>query len=343
MVAVLWWVAELLGDGPAVVGHVLAWFPVVSAVITAAVVYLIAVRVTDDRRVGFAAVLVLALIPGHALRTSIGFADHHAFDYPWLAATALALVALVTFDGTDPRETQQWVWSVVLGVGVGAQVLAWEAGPLLVAPLALVVVGRTLTAVAAGRSPLSFGLPIATGLAVAAAFAGVVHVTAGWHAPVVAFTPALLLVGAVGAIGVAELVSRTTGEVRHLAIVDGVGVVVALLTLRVGLPEYWATLAGRLGVLFDNSGIAETFGLFSTSSFGFIFLLGFTLLLALPAMVVGVRRAVEDDRWLVATVYAWYFLLLASIQVAALGARRAVTHSRSGHARDAVSPVHLVR
>ena len=41
--------------GPWSAGHVLAWYPVVSAVVTALLVYVLAVRLTDDARVGLAA------------------------------------------------------------------------------------------------------------------------------------------------------------------------------------------------------------------------------------------------------------------------------------------------
>lgn len=97
LVATLWWVAELLGSGPEIAGHVLAWYPIVSAVLTAVLVYLLAVRVTDDRRVGVAAVLILALVP---------------------------------FDAKDLRRPRAIAWGLGLGVAVAGQVLAWEAGPL---------------------------------------------------------------------------------------------------------------------------------------------------------------------------------------------------------------------
>jgi dolichyl-diphosphooligosaccharide--protein glycosyltransferase len=82
MVATLYWLSDLFGGTASSVGTVMAWYPVASALLTGLLLYVLAVRLTDDRRVGLAAVVFLATTPAHALRTSLGFADHHAFDYP---------------------------------------------------------------------------------------------------------------------------------------------------------------------------------------------------------------------------------------------------------------------
>jgi len=319
MVATLWWLSELLGGTPGVAGHVLAWYPVVSAVVTAALVYFITVWVTEDRRVGVAAVLVFALIPGHALRTSLGFADHHAFDFPWLAATALCLVALGRRNGPELRTPRTWAASGGLGVAVAAQTLAWEAGPLLIAAVGPVVVVTALADVHTGRSPLRHAVPLVVGVAVGAALAALVHVVVGWHTEQVAFAPALLLAGSVVALVVAEGVYRATGDARHLAAADAVGTVVGVLVFRAALPEYWTRLQGELDRLFRSDSIAETAGLLDPDSVGFLYLFGFALALALPFMAMGARRAVDDDRWLVASVYGWYFFLLATFQVRFVG------------------------
>jgi len=318
-VAALWWVSELLGGGAATVGHVLAWYPVASAVATAGLVYLLAVRVTGDRRVGLASILVLAILPGHALRTSLGFADHHAFDYPWLAATALCLVVLATMDRERLRGPTGVLVTLGFGVAVAAQVLAWEAGPLLIAPIGLVVVGRALADVHAARSPVPAGVPVLAGLAVAAGLTWLAHATFGWHTTVVASAPTLLLAGAAGALAVAVAVHRTTGDVRHLAVADGLAVVLAVGVVVLALPDAWATLTNRLDFLFSSHAAVETNSLFDPASFDFLLLFGFGLVLALPVMVLAVRAAVDDARWLIATVYAWYFFALATIQVRFVG------------------------
>lgn len=94
LVVTLWTVALLVdgstGDG----GWVLAWYPVVLAAITALLLDLMAVEESGDRRVALAAVYLFAVVPGHPMRTSLGFTDHHAYDYFWLALTVLSLVVI---------------------------------------------------------------------------------------------------------------------------------------------------------------------------------------------------------------------------------------------------------
>src|SRR6056297_3448432 len=68
MVGTLWWFTNLLGGGDAA-GWVLAWYPAVSALVVATLVYALAVRVTDDRRVALSSVVFLAVIPAFAYRT----------------------------------------------------------------------------------------------------------------------------------------------------------------------------------------------------------------------------------------------------------------------------------
>jgi len=322
MVATLWWVASLFGGSKAVIGHVLAWYPVVSALVTGVLLYLLAVRVSSDRRVGLASVLFLAFIPGHAFRTSLGFADHHAFDYPWLGLTALALVVALTTvtDRASLRRPQPWVAAVGIGVGIAGQVLAWEAGPLLVLPVGLVVLGQTLLDVANDRSPLVRNAPVLAGVSLGAILAGGIHAVAAWQTALVASTPALLTAGTIVVIATAEATRRLGGTVRQLAAVDVALGVVGLVVFRFGFTDQWGTFSSRLDTLFRSDGIAETYGLFSADAFGFLFLLGLTLFLALPAMVWGVTLARSDQSgWLVASSYTWVLFALAVIQVRFVG------------------------
>ncbi|MFC7174642.1 glycosyltransferase family 39 protein [Haloplanus litoreus] len=113
-------------------GVALAVYPLVATVVSGVLVYATAARITDDFRVGLASVLWLATMPVHAWRTSLGGGDHHAFDYLWVALTLYCLVALL---GEAERNRRRA--ALGLGVAVGAQVLAWEGGPLLVLPAAL--------------------------------------------------------------------------------------------------------------------------------------------------------------------------------------------------------------
>jgi len=317
-VATLWWVSELLGGGAAVVGDVMAWYPVVTAVSTGLFVYLLAVTVTNDRRVGLAAVLLFAIVPGHALRTSLGFADHHAFDYLWLALTALTLTVLAGTD-RDTLNPRTWLASAGLGIAVAGQTLSWESAPLLIAAVGLAVVALTLAAVDGEQSPLLAGIPILVGLALAAGTAAVGHVVVGWHTPRVAFSPALILAVSALVVVVSTLVHRTTGDVRHLAVIDAVLFAVALAVFRASRPEDWAALTSGTERLTAERNIAETVGLFDPETVGVLLLLGFTLVIALPAMVRGVQRARTRLTWAVPTAYVWYFLGLSTLSVRFVG------------------------
>jgi len=363
LVATLWWVAELLGGTTETIGHVLAWYPVVSAVVSGVFVYLLAVRVTSDRRVGLASVLFLALVPGHALRTSLGYADHHAFDYPWLGLTALALlVALTTArDRASLRSPVPWAAGALVGVGVAGQVLAWEAGPLLVVPVGVAVAAKTLLDVETGRDPLVANVPAIAGVGLGAVLVWTIHTSWGWHTELVASTPLLLFLGVCGVVATAAVVARAGGTARQLAAVDAVAFVAGLLAVRRLFTERWTEAFSRTDSLFRSDAIAETIGLFDPGTMGFLLLFGFALVMALPAMVLGVQFATRDRAdWLVVTAYAWYFLGLAAIQVRFVGelatfaalfagyafvwlaARvelaRPVTGERAGHLTDALVP-----
>ena len=322
MVATLWWVAQMLGGTTQTIGHVLAWYPVVSAVISGVFVYLLAVRVTSDRRVGLAAVLVLALTPGHALRTSLGFADHHAFDYPWLGLTALALLLAMTTarDRASLRSPVPWVAGALVGAGVAGQVLAWEAGPLLIVPVGVAVAGKTLLDAEAGREPLLVNLPIIVGTGLGAALVWIAHTDWAWHTELVASTPILLFVGVCSVVVTAAVVTRAGGTTWQLAAVEGVAFVLGVVTIRSQFTERWDEAFSRTDALFRSDAIAETVGLFNPGTLGFLLLFGFALVMALPVMVLGVRLAARDRAdWLVVTAYAWYFLGLAAIQVRFVG------------------------
>jgi len=322
MVATLWWVAQVLGGTTETIGHVLAWYPVISAVISAVLVYLLAVRMTSDRRVGLASILFLALVPGHALRTSLGFADHHAFDYPWLGLTALALLVVMTTarGRASLRSPVPWLAGALVGVGIAGQVLAWEAGPLLLVPVGIAVTAKTLLDVDTGRSPLLANVPVVGGTGLGAVLVWTVHTDWGWHTELVASTPTLLFLGVSSVVAVASVVARVGGSAQQLAAVDVVAFVVGLVAVRELFTGRWNEAFGRTDTLFRSDAIAETVGLFDPASLGVLLLFGFALVMALPVMVLGVQLASRDRAdWLVVTAYAWYFLGLAAVQVRFVG------------------------
>ncbi|QLG61101.1 hypothetical protein [Halorarum salinum] len=331
LVATLWLASSVLGGTPEVAGHVLAWYPIVSAIITALLVYLITVTITDDRRIAIAAVAMFAVVPAHAYRTSLGFADHHAFDYPWLALTVLGIVIVAQeaqrLDATVDDSSglrgllppKRAAAMLAIGVGVGGQTLAWDASPLLIAPIGLYLAADALRAVRAGESPLPTSGPVLLGTILGAIIAWTAHTTVEWHTTLVASAPALVAIGGIGVLVAGELAYRLDQPAKVLAGIEGVGLVAGIVALTTLRPEYWARLTtGVTDRLLARRAIAETQGLFG-QSFGWLLLIGLVLVLALPYMAWGIRLALEDERWLVPTVYSWYFLVLATIQVRFLG------------------------
>jgi len=116
------------------------------------------------------------------------------------------------------------------------------------------------------------------------------------------------------------VIAQLGGMAKHLAAVDGIGAfLVVVLGPRVA-SERWNQAFARTDSLFRDDAIAETYGLFDPGTLGFLLLFGFALLLALPVMVWAIHN-VADDRadWLVLTIYAWYFLALAALQVRFVG------------------------
>lgn len=321
LVTTLWSLTQLAGGTDMGAGVVLALYPVVAAVLSAGFVYALASSATADRRVGLAAVGLLAVTPGHALRTSLGFADHHAFDYLWLTLTALSVTLLVR-EAIDESGRRSWLtWLAVLGttVGVTGQVLAWEAGPLLLIPLGLFLSCVVPIAVAKGWSPTRVAGPVLAGITIAGAAVWTIHQTLGWHTTIVASAPLLLSAGGIGMIVAGESVRKLGLSVRTLVLVEILGLVAGLVGLGAVVPSFSTRLTEGVTVeLLRGGGIAETGGLFG-SSFGWLLLFGFSFVLAVPYLVWCTVRVRESVETLPTVVYAWYFVLLAVTQVRFVG------------------------
>ncbi len=319
MVATLWWLTNLLGGADAS-GLVLAWYPVVSALVVSLLVYALAVRVTGDRRVGLASVAFLAVSPAFAYRTGLGFADHHAFDYPWLVLTALTLVVLAEVDSESLRTSRTLIGSAVLGVAVAGQVLAWEAGPLLVGALGVYVATRAVTDVRADRSPLVSTAPVLAGLALTSILVHLAHTGFGWHTDVVAYSPVLLLVGVVAVSLLGEAIRRVGMPTYVLGTAEVAGALSGLALVFSFLPSYASVLSYRLDFLLFRGGIAENKSMFAGGPSGVllgpILELGFAWVLALPMLGWATWRVYRRDNpaWVVVCVYGWYFLVLATLQ-----------------------------
>lgn len=314
MIVTLGWFVNLSGGGSTASGVILALYPVVSALVTGVVVYLLAVRVTVDRRIGLAAVGLFAVIPGHAFRTGLGFADHHAFDYLWLALTAFALVALLTRRDGD----RAVLLAGLLGVAVAAQTLAWEASPLLLLPLAVAIAVVAPLELHRGRDPTRILAPVGGGLAFATALVLAAHAGLGWHSRIVAAAPVLVLAGTVGVLVATLAVERVGLSARALVVIEVLGLAVTTLAMTRLIAPLTGRVGRRLAFLFGATGIAETTSV--VGEFGFVsgplIMLGFTPLLGVPAMAWAAGRAVGRGEAALAalTVYAWYFLGLSVVQ-----------------------------
>ncbi|QLH81255.1 laminin G [Halosimplex pelagicum] len=323
MIVTAWWWSALFGGSAHIAGLVLAWYPVVAAVVAGLAVYLLAVQVTGDRRIGLATLALYAVIPVNAYRTMIGFADHHAFDYVWLALTLLSLGILATARGTD-RMYRGDILAGVLGlsIGVAAQTLAWRGGPLLILPVGLYVLSRTLLDVREGRSPVQTSGPLLAGLGGAAVLSVVSHLGWGWLPTYRAAAPLLLVVGSAFVIAIGEANHRIEYSAKATAVeifsLGGVG----FAALWVTVPAVSSGLSAFVTYMqtYTGSGIAETQSLIGGEGglfLGPLLLFGFILFLSLPYLALLTVRGVRTDtpHWLLLSIYGWYFLLLSLIQL----------------------------
>lgn len=321
LVTTLWWGASLLGGGKHTIGVVLAWYPVVSAVFTALIVYVLGTRLFEDARVGVASVVMLAVIPVHAFRAGLGFADHHAFDYFWLMVTVLALVMLAERSGRDGLRSQgTWASAGLLGIAVAGQALAWDNSPILISVIGAYVAIRVLSDVRAEASPIIEHAPLMVGLTLATTITHLAHTGFGWHTDQVAYAPAFVLVGIVGITILAEFVYRLSLPTTALAGGEVVGAIVGWFGLQTVLPTYAQRLTERTGFLFTTQEVVEAASLFGSQMgtiIGPIVVFGFVFVLGLPYLVWGCWRAYHEHRpsWLVLGVYGWYFLGFSVIQI----------------------------
>lgn len=315
MVSTMYLLAALLGGTATAAGTVLAWYPVVSALLTGLVVYLLAVRLTKDRRIGLASVLVLATMPAHAFRTSLGYADHHVFSYSWLAVTALALVVLAQRDDTGSRDPVSWALGGGVGLGIAGQILSWENGMVLLVPVVLYVMLVPVLDLRAGRSPLRSSAPLVGGLAVGAVVVQAVHTVLGWHTGFVAATPVLVFGGAIGVLLCAEGIRRAALTPRILLGIELVGGVSGLFLLQSVAPTIWSEIQFKLDRFVSSRNIVETNALI-TGDLTWLYYLGLAIFLAAPVVLWASRQARAGSRaWLAATLYTVWTTVLALFQI----------------------------
>jgi dolichyl-diphosphooligosaccharide--protein glycosyltransferase len=319
LVVALWLVALPASGSPWATGAVVAVYPVVAALATGLLVYGLAARAAGDARVGLAALALFATTPAHAYRSGLGMADHHAFDYLWLALTAYALVTLLSSTpGTDGdgRDRRTRLFVVALGAGVAGQVLAWEAGPLLVAPVGVAVAASAPLLLARGRTDRL--RPVATGTGLAAAAVGAAHLLLGWHTTPVAGSVALLFAGCLGVAALAALAARLDLSWPALAVVEAAVAAAAAGAAWVALPDLVAALEAGIGRLTRDSGIGEASSLIEDygAVFGPLIILGFAPFLGalgVPGALGRIRRT-GDPAPVVVLVYTAHFGALTLVQ-----------------------------
>lgn len=324
MVLVLSWAAELVGGDPHAAGIVLAWYPVVAALLTIGLVYAITRRLTADHWTALTAAGLLAITPVHVFRTALGIADHHAGDYVWLALTVCCLVWLAEAD--DIRSLARWLLAAGFALGVVGQVTWWVGGLLFVVPVGVYVVVRTLSDVRAGESPLRENATLVAGLGVATALVVLARPLLN-QAPVdirlhiYVLLIGLLLAGAVGVVLFAEVVYRADWPVSVLAAGEIAGFVATawLLSVTVVDVRHVQQVLHLLSPLWAWTTVAEVVSLFG-GQFGPLTgpwaLYGLLLFIAVPYLCLATWTTYRDHRpaWLVLVVYTWYFLALAAFQ-----------------------------
>jgi len=315
--ATMWLVSALLG-GSDVAPVVLASYPVVAALCTGGLVYVIGAHVLDDHRIGVASAILLAILPASALRTVVGFGDHHAFNYVWVLATAAALAWLVAREDSS-KETVR-LGAVALGVSVAGLTLAWEGAPLVLVPVVATVAVSVPLDVAEGRSPWQRTRPVAAGLGLGAVLSLGAHLLLGWQSFLVVVVPTLLAGGTVVFAATGELVERRGVSTTQFVVVELAVPVVGFVLVGVFLDGAVTELVDGVRFLLGSSSIGETASAFSVAERLGVKLFGVAHFVALPVMAWGVLRTVVDDRrWLVPCVFGWYFFALAVVQLRFVG------------------------
>jgi len=323
MIAATHSVASLLGGGQDAVSIVLAWYPVVAAVLVGGLIYVIAMVAFQDRRVALASVAFYAITPIVAYRSALGFGDHHAFDYLLVALAVTGLLVLVDERADWRTVTRRRILGLaVFAFAVGTQVHAWRGGPLLILPVAAYVFLCVGSDVRAGESPLKANAWTLAALAVAAVLALIPHVAFDWSGAYRAFAPALLFAESLVVVGIGELAVRRGIAARTVLGLEVAGSLVAGIVAWVALPGVRS--AAQRGIRYftrtGQTSITETYSLLSPE-YGVIttpiFYFGLAFFLAVAALVWAAWRVKREHRptWLALTVYTGGFFLAALVQL----------------------------
>ncbi|SFS79436.1 MFS transporter [Halostagnicola kamekurae] len=330
-----WFLAEFVGPDA-----VAAWLPVVATLLLGVLVYWLAVIVTDDVRVGIAAIVLLALTPVHAVYSGVGFLEHLLHQYLWLGVTLVAFAWLAVdvrrrrlqqpnSDSDRPlsealsahlRTPWTWVAAVALGVGLSFSALAWGGSILMFVPAAGYIGLKVAMDARDGVSPALAAAPIVAGLLVASGLTAFFHFQWDWQNSFVAIVPVLTVVATIVIAALAEGWVRLEWPTTGLVGLEVVCAVAGIFLFRQLRPADWARLTERADDLFLREGLTESASLFSADLaviHGPMSQLGIQFYVALVVLLwtcwVAYRR--YEPAWLLLSVYVVFWVAMAAIQV----------------------------
>lgn len=326
-----WWLTSLVG-GSGSADTLAAWLPVLLAVAGGLVLYLLAVRLTADRRIGLAAVLLLALTPHHAVYTSLGFLEHRPYQYFWLLVLAFCLVWFAVDSRRrlaigQPgavahehlRSPATWAIAAVLAIAVAASAHTWGGSPLTFMPVALYLALRVAMDVRHDVPPLPANAPAIAGIGAGGLLAWLAYSRLGWHESIAATAPLLVALGGIGVGALATLWHRTDWRPAWLVAGEVILAFVGVFLYRHLRPDEFSRLRNRADDLFGRDAAIEATSLFG-SDFGVLMEplaqlgIGFFLALAPLAIFSWYVTKAYAPGWLALVCFAWFYLVLAAIQ-----------------------------
>lgn len=321
-----WWLTDLFEGSPETSGFVIAWLPVVLVIAVAIMMAWMALAVTEDERIAIMSVLALAVMPGNAQYTLLGFFDHHAVDYLWLAVMATTVVWLARDTetrsvGAHLRCGKTWLVVAIFGVACFAAMMSWNGAPLLLLGVGIYAFFRSASDVRARHSPLLVALPLLGGLALATVLSVLLHSRAGWQETAVVYAPGVVFLGVASLAVISEAIKRIRPDPRLALVANVVAGLAFVLIVRSTFTDVWSRYRQRFEDDFlGREVIAETHSLFAPEfvfSFGPIQQFGLLIFFALPALAYVSWRCVHshEPAWLVLVGYGWAGIGLMAVQV----------------------------
>ncbi len=328
-----WWVAEALGGSTGAAETVAAWQPIVATLVLIGVLYALIHALTADHRIALASILLLALSPVHVNYTALGFIEHRPFQYLFIGVLAASLALLaVDFErrlvDSEPHTAalahlmapRSWGLAAALAIAVFASAHVYGGSPLTFIPVAVYVGLRVVVDVRRAVSPLLANGPLLAGLVAGGILALGAHLRWDWHESIAGVTPMLVAGGAIVVVLLGTLWQRLDMPAKALFGVELVVAVGGLVLFRELRPEDVARFRDRADDLFFRDSATETVSLFSVDQliiFGPLTQLGISFYLAIVPLGIATWYAFRryEPGWLAVVSFAWFYLVLATIQV----------------------------